>query len=181
MITQKETPQIADVIAVLEKTPASLREMLSTLPEALIHATEGKNGWSPYNVIGHLIHGERTDWIPRAKHILAEDPRPFQPFDRTAQFKESEGKDLGELLNTFANLRRESIDTLRDMNLSDQDLARTGLHPALGKVTLAQLLATWVVHDLDHIAQIVRTIAKVYSGATGPWSAYLSILRDRQE
>lgn len=168
-----------EAVAVLERTPASLSALLAGLPERWIQATEGAGTWSPYDVIGHLIHGERADWIPRARHILAGDPRPFEPFDREAQFRESEGKSLGELLATFAELRRESLGALAAMSLTEADLERKGLHPAFGEVTLGQLLATWVVHDLDHVTQVARTMAKVYTEAVGPWSAYLSILRDR--
>jgi DinB superfamily len=169
-----------DAVAILERTPATLNALLMGLPDTWVRATEGDDTWSPYDVIGHLIHGERTDWIPRAHHILAGETRPFEPFDRTAQFSESRGKSLGELLATFTDARRENVAALIGMNLTDDDLGRSGLHPELGVVTLSQLLATWVVHDLDHIAQVVRTMAKVYSEETGPWSAYLSILRDRQ-
>jgi len=169
-----------EAVAILNRTPASLSALLSGLPETWVKATEGEGTWSPYDVIGHLIHGERTDWIPRARHILAGETRPFAPFDRDAQFTESQDKSLGELLATFANLRRENVASLLAMNLSDEDLHRKGLHPDLGQVTLAQLLATWVVHDLDHVAQVARTMAKVYKQATGPWNVYLSILRDRQ-
>jgi DinB superfamily len=168
-----------DVVAILERTPRVLTAILRDVPEVWSSATEGEGTWSPYNVIGHLIHGERTDWIPRARHILAGETRPFDPFDRTAQFTESEGKNLGDLLETFASLRQENIAALKAMNLTDLDLGRRGLHPELGEVMLGQLLATWVVHDLDHVAQVTRTMAKVYAQATGPWSAYLSILRDR--
>ena len=168
-----------DLVAVLARTPGSLTALLEGLPETWTTATEGENTWSPYDVIGHLIHGERTDWIPRARHILAGDIRAFDSFDRTAQFRDSEGKTLTELLETFASDRRDNISALMDMNLSEGDLNRRGLHPELGEVTLKQLLATWVVHDLDHIGQIARTMAKVYAGAVGPWTAYLSILHDR--
>lgn len=168
-----------DAVAVLERTPAGLTALLSGLPETWIRSTEGEGTWSPYDVIGHLIHGERTDWIPRARHILAGETRAFESFDRTAQFRESEGNSLGELLKMFADLRRENVAALVEMNLTEADLERKGLHPELGDVTLGQLLATWVVHDLDHVAQIARTMAKVYGEATGPWTAYLSILRDR--
>lgn len=168
-----------DALAMLERIPASLKAMLENLPESWTRANEGEGTWSPYDVIGHLIHGEHTDWIPRAQHILAADPRPFVPFDRTAQFAEGRGKTLSELLETFTSLRRENLSTLRAMNLSDADLDRRGLHPELGEVTLRQLLATWVVHDLDHVGQIARTMAKSYSTETGPWIEYLSILRDR--
>lgn len=167
-------------VAVLERTPASLSALLEGLPEPWVSATEGNGTWSPYDVIGHLVHGERTDWIPRARHILAGETRPFEPFDRTAQFSESQGQSLEQLLATFAELRRESLAVLNGMHLTAADLDRTGLHPALGKVTLGQLLATWVAHDLDHVGQIVRVMAKVYAHAVGPWSAYLSILRDRE-
>ena len=170
---------LKDAVAVLERTPASLSALLDGLPEIWVTATEGEGTWSPYDVIGHLIHGERTDWIPRARHILAGDKRPFESFDRLAQFTESQGKSLGQLLEIFADLRRENVTALVGMNLTEADLKRKGLHPELGEVTLSQLLATWVVHDLDHVAQIARTMAKVYGEATGPWTAYLSILRDR--
>ena len=170
---------LEDAIAVLERTPGSLTALLGGLTETWIRATEGEETWSPYDVIGHLIHGERMDWIPRARHILAGDPRPFKAFDRTAQFTDSQGKSLGELLEIFADLRRENVAALMRMNLTEADLERKGMHPELDEVTLNQLLATWVVHDLDHVAQIARTMAKAYGEATGPWTAYLSILRDR--
>jgi len=175
-----ESLRLEDAVAVLKRTPETLNSLLAGLPDTWIKATEGPATWSPYDVIGHLIHGERTDWIPRARHILAGETRPFEPFDRTAQFRESAGKTLTELLATFTDLRRQNVSVLEKMNLGDEDLNRRGLHPELGDVTLGQLIATWVVHDLDHIAQITRTMAKVYRETTGPWSAYLSILRDRQ-
>ena len=155
--------------------------LLDGLPDTWVRATEGDASWSPYDVIGHLIHGERTDWIPRARHILAGKTDPFEPFDRTAQFRESESQRLNELLTTFADLRRENLTALNEMNLRPEDLRKQGLHPELGPVTLGQLLATWVAHDLDHVGQIARTMAKVYKDATGPWSAYLSILHDREK
>jgi hypothetical protein len=177
---EHEGLRLDDAVAILQRTPASLRALLDGLPETWVRATEGDGTWSPYDVVGHLIHGERTDWIPRARHILAGETRPFERFDRSAQFTTSHGTSLGELLATFADLRRANVATLLEMKLTDVDLARTGLHPELGNVTLGELLATWVVHDLDHVAQVVRTMAKVYAKSTGPWSAYLSILRDRQ-
>jgi hypothetical protein len=177
---EHEGLRLDDAVAILERTPASLHALLDDLPETWVRATEGDGTWSPHDVIGHLIHGERTDWIPRTRHILAGETRPFESFDRTAQFATSHGTSMGELLATFADLRRANVVTLLGMKLTDDDLARTGLHPELGNVTLGQLLATWVVHDLDHVAQVVRTMAKVYAKSTGPWSAYLSILRDRQ-
>jgi hypothetical protein len=172
--------KLDDASAVLERTPACLSALLSGLPDTWVTATEGEGTWSPYDVMGHLIHGEHTDWIPRARHILAGESRPFEKFDRTAQFTESGGKSLGELLATFAELRRENVATLAGMKLTEDDFARRGTHPELGEVTLGQLLATWVVHDLDHVAQVARVMAKTYADAVGPWQAYLSILRDRQ-
>jgi uncharacterized damage-inducible protein DinB len=171
---------LSDAAAVLARTPASLSALLAGLPETWVRATEGEGTWSPYDVVGHLIHGERTDWIPRARHILAGERRPFDPFDRTAQFAEGRGRSLDELLATFAALRQENLAALAGLSLTEADLSLTGLHPELGKVTLGQLLATWVVHDLDHLGQIARTMAKAYAGAVGPWGAYLSILRDRE-
>jgi uncharacterized damage-inducible protein DinB len=168
-----------DALAILARTPGSLTALLEGLPETWVNATEGSGTWSPYDVIGHLIHGERTDWIPRARHILADETRPFETFNRTAQFTDNKGKSLAELLAMFADLRHENIATLVEMNLTREDLNRKGMHPELGEVTLAQLLATWVVHDLDHVGQIARTMAKVYANTVGPWTAYLSILRDR--
>jgi hypothetical protein len=172
--------RIKDAVAVLERTPAVVGGLLDGAPDTWARATEGEGTWSPYDVVGHLICGERTDWIPRARHILSGDPRPFAPFDRTAQFTESEGKSLGELLATFTELRGRNVSELLAMELGEDDLGRTGRHPDFGEVTLGQLLATWVVHDLDHVAQIARTMAKVYADAVGPWQAYLSILQDRQ-
>jgi uncharacterized damage-inducible protein DinB len=171
---------VDEAVAVLERTPATIAAMLRGLPDGWIRATEGEGTWSPFDVVGHLIHGEHTDWMTRARHILAGETRPFDPFNREAQFAESEGKTLDELLTTFASLRRENLKALADLRLSAADLERRGQHPALGEVTLAQLLATWVVHDLDHLGQIARVMAKRYGTAVGPWQAYLSILRDRR-
>lgn len=168
-----------EAVAILDRTPATLSALLSGLSEAWIRGTEGEGTWSPYDVIGHLIHGERTDWIPRVRHILAGQTAPFEAFDRSAQFTESEGKTVVELLQTFTELRRQNLTTLQEMNVTEADLGRRGMHPALGQVTLEQLLATWVVHDLDHVVQIARTMAKGYTDATGPWIEYLSVLRDR--
>lgn len=169
-----------DRVAMLARTPASLSALLEGLPDTFITATEGEETWSPYDVIGHLIHGERTDWLPRARHILAGETVPFASFNRTAQFTQSQGASLSELLATFAALREENLAELVAMNLTREDLSRQGMHPELGEVTLGQLLATWVVHDLDHVGQIARTMAKVYANEVGPWRAYLSILQDRQ-
>jgi hypothetical protein len=171
---------VDDIIALLTRTPASLKALLDGLPDTWINATEGDNTWSPYDVIGHLIQGERSDWVPRLRHVLAGNMQPFVPFDRTAQFEESQGKSLAELLSRFATLRKENMAELAGMNLTRVDLDRKGQHPDFGEVTLGQLLATWAVHDLDHVCQIARTMARVCSYAVGPWTAYLSILHDRK-
>ena len=169
-------------IAVLARTPATLRTLLKDLPRDWVETNEGANTWSPYDVIGHLIHGERTDWITRVKIILEHgESRPFDPFDRFAQFEESKGKTLEDLLDEFAALRERNLATLREMKIGAGDFEKTGQHPALGRVTLKELLATWVTHDLDHIAQVARTMAKQYASEVGPWQAYISILHDRKK
>src|SRR2546429_3863486 len=170
-----------DAIAVLERTPASLTALLNRLPESWIKATEGEGTWSPFDVVGHLIHGERTDWIPRAKIILQDgDARPFERFDRFAQFAASAGRTLPDLLDDFAALRKANLRELRSLNVSTADLDRRGRHPELGIVTLRQLLATWVAHDLDHVVQIARVMARQYSDEVGPWRAYLRIISGSQ-
>lgn len=164
-------------IAVLERTPRTLRVLLEGLPPAWTDATEGPDTWSPYVVVGHLIHGERTDWIPRARILLAQGAnRRFTPYDRFAQFRESQGKSLGALLDELARLRAENLATLTGWRLTDAQLALTGEHPEFGAVTLRQLLATWVAHDLGHLVQISRVMAKQYREAVGPWRAYLSVM-----
>ncbi|HEU4642562.1 MAG TPA: DinB family protein [Gemmatimonadaceae bacterium] len=164
-------------IVVLERTPAVMRAMLAALPDAWTTANEGPETWTPYDIMGHLIHGERTDWIPRARIILDQGAsRRFTPFDRFAQFRESEGKSLGDLLDEFARLRADNLATLAGWRLTDAQLALEGEHPELGRVTLRQLLATWVAHDLGHIAQTARVMAKQYRGAVGPWRAYLPVM-----
>src|SRR5687767_12115929 len=138
--------------AVLARTPATLRSMLSGLADSWTSATEGPETWSPYDIVGHLIHGELTDWIPRARIILGQGAdRRFTPYDRFAQFRESQGKSLADLLDEFARLRSENLKTLAGWHLSDAQLALEGIHPDFGTVTLRQLLATWVAHDLGHI------------------------------
>lgn len=176
-----EDLRLEEAVAILERTPSAVGALLDGVPETFVRATEGEGTWSPYDVVGHLVSGERTDWMERARHILSGDPRPFTPFNRTAMFDEREGKSLVELLATFAELRGRNLAELRELKLGAGDLVRTGRHPDFGEVTLGQLLAAWVVHDLDHVAQIARTMAKVYADAVGPWAAYLSILRDRQK
>jgi hypothetical protein len=168
---------LTDGMAVLGRTPHTLRAMLAGLPSTWIDATEGPETWSPYVIVGHLIHGERTDWIPRAQLILAQGPeRRFAPFDRFAQFRESQGKSLADLLDEFARLRAENLATLAGWRLTDAQLALQGEHPDFGPVTLRQLLATWVAHDLGHVAQTARVMAKQYRAAVGPWRAYLPVM-----
>ncbi len=168
---------LADAIPVLERTPGVLRRMLAGLPPVWTVSTEGPETWSPYDIVGHLIHGERTDWIPRARIILAQGPeRRFTPYDRFAQFRESQGKSLTTLLDEFERLRAENVATLAGWRLTDAQLALGGEHPELGPVTLGQLLAAWVVHDLGHVAQTARVMAKQYRDAIGPWPVYLPIV-----
>ena len=161
----------------LRRTPDVLRALLQDLPPAWIHANEGPETFSPFDVVGHLIHGERTDWIPRAQIILQYgEKRAFEPFDRFAQQEASRGKSLGELLDIFAALRADNLKRLEEQRLGDEALLRCGRHPELGTVTLSQLLATWVVHDWNHVAQVTRVLARQYAGAVGPWRAYLPLL-----
>jgi DinB family protein len=165
-------------LPILRRTPAVLRVQLQDLPPDWTDATEGPNTWSPFDVIGHLIHGERTDWVPRIEHMLAHgDSVPFPPFDREAMFAASRGRSLQDLLGTFEQLRGESLARLQTLGLTDADLSRRGRHPEFGIVTMGQHLATWVAHDLGHISQVVRVMARQYSDAVGPWQAYLSLLR----
>lgn len=169
--------QFDDALPVLRRTPAVLRALLLDLSDAWIAATEGPGTWSPFDIVGHLIHGERTDWIPRVEHMLRHgDTVAFPAFDREAMFTASKGLSLGELLDTFGRLRTGNLDRLAALRLTEADLARPGTHPELGAVTLGQHLATWVAHDLNHIGQVVRVVARQYSAAVGPWKAYLSIL-----
>ena len=164
-------------LPVLERTPRVLRSLLAGLPAEWAESNEGGETWSPYVVVGHLIHGERTDWIPRASIILAQGPeRRFTPYDRFAQFRESEGKSLNQLLDEFDQLRTANLATLRGWQLGDAHLALRGEHPDFGPVTLRQLLATWVAHDLNHIVQVARTMARQYRDAVGPWRMYLSVM-----
>lgn len=167
-------------IKLLERTPVLLSDLLKSAPQSVIQSNEGPGTWTPFDVLGHLIHGENTDWIPRAQIILQQgESRPFDPFDREAMLEISKGKTLEQMLEEFARLRSRNLEILRGMNLSPDDLTRKGTHPALGSVTLGQLLATWVVHDLDHLTQMIRVTAKHFGSAVGPWEAYLSILSDR--
>jgi len=167
-----------NTMVLLARTPAALDALLRDLPESWTSPSEGGESWSAFDVVGHLIHGERTDWMARARMILQfGETKTFVPFDRRAQFRESEGKSLGQLLDEFARLRSENLRELRGLNLQPADFERRGRHPALGTVTLSQLLATWVVHDLTHLHQISRIMAYQYREAVGPWSKYLGVLQ----
>jgi hypothetical protein len=170
--------RLDDAIPVLQRTPGVLRALLADLPAVWTEATEGAGTWSPFDVVGHLIHGERTDWVPRIEHVLRHgDTVAFPPFDREAMRTASQGLSLAELLDTFARLRAENLERLAALGLGEADLARRGRHPEFGEVTLGQHLATWVAHDLSHLGQVVRVMARQYTEAVGPWRAYVSILR----
>jgi len=169
---------LAEATAVLTRTPATLNALLRGLSNTWVRGNEGKDTWTAFDIVGHLIVGERTDWLPRARVILENgEARPFDPFDRFAQLKESQDKSLEQLLDDFARLRSENLAALRALNLQPDDLARRGRHPALGVVTLSELLATWAVHDLTHLHQLSRVMAYQYRDAVGPWCAYLGVLR----
>jgi len=167
-------------IEILSSTPYLLETWLKGLGDEWVTKNEGPETWSPYDVVGHLIHGEKTDWIPRMQIILSDKAdKTFEPFDRFAQFTESKGKTLKELIAEFKTLRQKNIQVLLSKNITSEMLDKEGRHPSLGKVTLRQLLSTWVVHDLEHIAQISRVMAKQYENQVGPWSEYLPILKKR--
>ena len=164
-------------VEVLTRTPSALRAMLSGLPSRWTGGNEGPDTWSPQEIVGHLIHGEETDWIPRVKVILTKgESQAFEPFDRFAQARRFAGWSLERLLDQFGELRADGVATLRGWRLTPEQLALRGRHPELGQATLSQLLASWVVHDLGHIAQISRVMAKQYTAAVGPWKAYLPVL-----
>lgn len=165
-------------VSLLSRTPAALNALLRDLPEAWTLGNEGEKTWSPFDVLGHLIHGERTDWMPRVKLILQfGQERAFEPFDRWGQQRESQGKSLGQLLDEFAQLRTENLRELRALNLQPADFDRRGRHPALGVVAMSELLSAWVGHDLTHLHQISRTMAHQYREAVGPWSKFLGVLQ----
>jgi DinB superfamily len=169
---------LEQTIALLGRTPAALDALLRELSDVWTQTNEGQGTWSAFEIVGHLIHGERTDWIARAKMILEfGEAKRFVPFDRWGQAKEIQGKSLGQLLDEFARVRSENLRELRAMNLGPEDLTRRGMHPALGGVTLSELLAAWVVHDLTHVHQISRVMAHQYREAVGPWSKYLGVLQ----
>jgi hypothetical protein len=170
--------QLPDSIALLGRTPVALNALLRDLPETWTFQNEGENTWTVFDVVGHLNHGERTDWMPRARTILQfGEAKPFEPFDREAQGRESQGKSLGQLLDEFATLRSANLEELRALNLKPDDMARRGRHPALGVVTLSELLATWAAHDLTHLHQISRVMAYQYREAVGPWTRFLGVMQ----
>jgi hypothetical protein len=170
------TLELERTIASLARIPAVLDALLRDLPEPW--RNEGAHTWSTFDVVGHLVHGERTDWIQRARIVLQfGQTRPFEPFDRMSFLRDSQGKSLAQLLDEFARLRSENLDQLRALHLQPEDLDRCGRHPALGEVTLSQLLATWAAHDLTHLHQISRILAHQYRDAVGPWSQYLGVLQ----
>ena len=166
-----------DTIALLARTPAALDALLRDLPETWTHANEGDGTWSAFDIVGHLIHGERTDWMPRARMILEHgESRAFESFDRAGHDREIAGKSLAQLLDLFAGTRADSLQQLRVLNLQPQDLDRRGRHPVFGVVTLSQLLSTWAAHDLTHLHQLSRVMAHRYRDAVGPWRAYLGVM-----
>ncbi|MEO1030534.1 MAG: DinB family protein [Bacteroidota bacterium] len=169
--------QFTEALEVLEQTPRTLKSLLGQLSESWLYNNEGDGTWSPYDIVGHLIHGEKTDWIPRLKIILSTSTnKTFTPFDRFAQFEASKGKSITQLLDEFETLRQDNLAVLKSLHLSEAQLALTGRHPDFGEVTASQLLATWVTHDLAHMAQIGRVMAKQYKVEVGPWAAYIPIL-----
>jgi len=167
---------LQEALPILERTPQVVALLLRNLPACWTQQNEGTDTWTAYDVIGHYIHGERTDWIPRMKIILGEGDKHFVPFDRFAQFKNSKGKSLDQLLDEFATLRKENIQQLIAIAPDESALKKKGIHPQFGEVTLSELLSSWVVHDLTHISQIVRVMAKQYEVTVGPWKEYMGIL-----
>jgi len=169
---------LENTLALLERTPAAFHALLSGLPEFWARRNEGEGTWNASEIVAHLIHCERTDWMPRAKIVLQHgEARTFDPLDRSGNQKESKGKPVGTLLDEFAGLRAASLDELRAINLREQDLNRRGRHPSLGVVTLSQLLAAWAAHDLTHLHQLTRVMAHQYREAVGPWSKYLGVMQ----
>jgi len=165
-------------VEILERTPALLEHLLNGISNEWTLNNEGGETWSVFDVIGHLVHGEQTDWMVRAEQIVSKTAgKNFSTFDRFAQFENSKGKTLEQILGDFTALRMANIEKLRQLNITEDDFNKTGIHPTFGAVTLTQLISTWVVHDLDHIAQIARIMAKQYKEQTGPWVAFLKILQ----
>jgi uncharacterized damage-inducible protein DinB len=163
-------------IEILERTPLTLYNQLNNISNDWIVNNEGEGTWSVYDVIGHLIHGDKTDWMERIEIVLS-NKKEFKPFDRFAQFEASKGKTVNQLLNEFITIRKSNLDKLKKLNITENDLLKIGIHPVFGSVTLSQLISTWVVHDLDHTAQIARIMAKQYKNEVGPWIEYLKVLK----
>jgi hypothetical protein len=171
---------IDDLLTLLERTPATVRTLMEDLPQALLHADEGEGTFSPFSVLGHLVQGELDDWVPRAEWILAQGPDvDLPPFDRFAHVARTSGASVDALLDEFEKLRTSGLDTVREIMAAGVDLDVKGTHPELGEVTLGQLIATWAVHDMNHISQIVRVVAHQFEDDVGPWRAYLPILHPR--
>jgi len=169
---------LSNTLLLLERTPAALNSLLRGLPEMWTLRNEGKGTWTAFDILGHLIHCERADWMPRLRIILESgDTRPFDPLDRLAQMRESSGKSLDRLLDEFAHLRMANLSDLHALNLQSEDLVRRGKHPALGLVTASQLLAAWAAHDLTHLHQLSRVMAYQYREAVGPWSKFLGVMQ----
>ena len=164
-------------LPILHNTPTVLKDMTANMANEWLYTNEGGDTWSVYDIVGHLVHGERTDWITRLEKVMSDNDKEFKPFDRFAQFNESRGKTLEQLLDEFRELRDHNIRILLLKNIELKDHDREGIHPAFGKVKLSQLLATWAVHDLNHIGQVARVMAKQYKEAVGPWVEYLRILK----
>ena len=172
------TFEIDKAIEILERTPLAIETLLKGISEEWLKNNEGENTWSPYTIVGHLIHGEKTDWIPRATIMLSDSQnKTFEPFDRFAQMRENQDKSIDELLAEFKHLRKENLQELKSLQINNSKLSSKGIHPELGEVSLQELLSTWVVHDLGHISQITRVMAKQYKNEVGAWEAYLGILK----
>lgn len=166
-------------LGVLSRTPATLSAMLTGAPDDLVRRNEGGESFSPFDVVGHLIDGEETDWVPRARIILDRTSTPFTPYDRFRHRTRNVGRSMASLLDEFTRLRAGTVATVRSWHLSSADLVLTGTHPTFGPVTLEQLLSAWVVHDLGHVAQVARVMAKQYTTDVGPWTRFLPVLHDR--
>ncbi len=170
--------KVNEALEILERTPAVLRDLLSGLSNVWTTNNEGENTWSPFDVVGHLVHGEEVDWLVRTKIVLEHgESKTFEPFDRFAQFEKSKGKNLEQLLDEFEKLRIANIEEFKSLDIQESDLSKTGSHPGLGTVNLRNMLSSWVVHDLGHIAQIARVMAKQYSSEIGPWHEYMGIMK----
>ena len=171
-------PSLEATIAVLSRTPATFNALLRELPECWTHRSEGTSTWTTVDVVGHLIHADQTDWVPRARWILQHgDSEPFPPFDRSGHLPLIEGKSLAEVLDEFSRVRAEAIEDLRGLDLRSEDLERRGRHPVLGVTTMSQLVSTWPAHDLTHLHQVSRILAHQYREAVGPWSQFLGVMQ----